>query len=214
MHILFLYYKQQRDSNANERSIYMKKILISVLICAALILAGATALAEGNDELTSDMHDGSRTQTIENLFDTYNPTGKQTFLDLKAEHQAFHEGRTETRTEVIQYYAGQLTIIAGQVADGIIAHTEGREQIASLRNELTTLREEIQGIQEQKQIETSAIKDDIIALRELIKEALKQDEIIASEIASYLEQFNDLLEEHLKIDYKYADMVDILLPAY
>jgi len=93
----------------------MKKILISVLICAVLIFGGATALAEGTDTPTSGIQYGDRTRTIEGLFDTYNPTGKLIFLDLQAEHQTFHEERRAARTEVQQDFADQLSTISGKL---------------------------------------------------------------------------------------------------
>lgn len=192
----------------------MKKIVISILICTLLVFGGATALAEGADTPTSGIQYEVKTRTIEDLFDTYNPTEKLTFLNLQEQHQTFHEERRSARTEVQQNFAEQLSTISGNVADGTITPAEGLEQLQTLRSRITELREEIQAVLSQKQIEADAIKSKTTALRELIKNALQQDEVVASDIASYLEGFNDLFAGHLTMDYKYADMVDSLLSAY
>lgn len=192
----------------------MKKITISVLICIVLVLGGTTALAEEPNDITTEVQNDSRSKTIEGLFDTYNPTEKETFLNLQEAHQTFHEGRLEIRTEVIQYYAAQISVISGQIAEGTITPADGSEQLQALRSEATTLREDIQVILAQKQIEADSIKSELTALRDLSKNALQQDETSASEIAAYLEQFNTYFNNHIEMDYKYADMVDTILPAY
>lgn len=190
----------------------MKKILIPILICALLIFGGATVLAEGTEN-TNDLLVNNRTHTLADLFDKYNPAEKQIYLDLKSDHQTFHESRQTTRTETIQCYAGQMSVITGQVSHGTISPSEGAEQLRALRGEIESLREKIKVISDQKQIEVESIKSDIAALRELIKCALQEDEIDSSQIASYLEQLNNLFEKHLEADYKYADMIDNLLPV-
>lgn len=192
----------------------MKKILILILTCTILIFGGATALAEGTEHVTEDMQTNNRTHTLEDLFDKYNPAEKQTYLNLKSDHQTFHENRQTARTETIQYYAGQMSAITGQVSQGAISPSEGREQLRALRSEIESLREDIKVISDQKHIEADSIKSDITALRDLIKSALQEEEIDSSQIASYLEQLNNLFEEHLEMDYKYADMVDDLLPIH
>lgn len=192
----------------------MKKILIPILICVILILGGSTALAEGGENMTDDSQVINGVQSLEDLFDKYNLMEKQAYLILKSNHQSFHDGRKNTKTETIQYYADQMSAITGQVSDGTLSTQEGAKKLKSLRNEIATLRNEIQIIRDQQQIESNSIKTDIVAVRELIKSALQEDEVVSSQIATYLEQLNNLFEKHLEMDYKYADMIDSLLPTY
>jgi|GEM_PF-5549608 len=192
----------------------MKKIVSLTLLLIMLIVGTTTATAQESDgEQLANISDGRVSRTIEDLFDEYNPSEKQTYLDIKSEHAEFHENRKGIRLEAVQNYAAKMSEISGQVADGTLTPAEGKEQLKVLRSEIKSFIEEAKAIIEQKKAEAQGIKDEIVTLKDSIRDELKKDEVVASKVAAYLEELNTLLQEHLDMDYHYAELIDEISPS-
>ena len=184
----------------------MKKVLTLLLTFAILIAGTQAALASDDDPAESNPH------AIEDLFSEYNPGALQEYIDMKAEHKAFHESRAALRTEYIRNYSAQVSEITAQIADGTITPAEGRRQLQILKNEIQAYREAAEQIFKDKKQEAEAIKEKFESLKESIKNELKDETTDAGKMAGCLDELNTLLRNHIDTDYKYAEMIDEILP--
>ena len=201
----------------------MKKLLVMMLVGMMSLSIGMVSNAE-EPELTATVVETYQ-NTRETLLEKYYPEGLETLVALEAEHETFHSQRAALREERVAVYKAEfeafremkLSIQSDYEAGHISkeeARTEGlllKEDFELKKEELSTLRAEIDVIIEEKIIANNALKAQRDEYRQIIREELQKDTSDEIIIADALQEGLDLLAEHIELDYYYAGLVDAVI---
>jgi chromosome segregation ATPase len=187
------------------------KTLMTSAIAIALLFSATIAFAEeSTNETTRQDYDKALTR----LFYKYDSDNLDAYQAVKDEHKAFHESRTNDRSDIKEHTQSKIEEVKEALANEEITKDEAREAISEIRETVSTYREEAKSIIEAKKETNEQIKEQMLEVKEQIKNALAEDEVDESLIKSLLQQTLDLLNQHLELDKSTAQQIDELKAAY